>query len=229
MAGAMCGFFQFDVIRAFEKEMRCPALVEKSDALISGSFSPGARISVLHQHEGQVFTSAALWWLLLDRKTLKPDYRYASFNSRSDKLDVPGSLAYRPYRESRCLIPATAFVEGRGDKKHYYRIELQDSLICFGGLLKTWLDHDSGELLYSVSIITLPALPEWAAIHPKSTPLMLPAGERQLIDEWLDPATDVARFMPLLTPTIRETQIITPIAAARDMTPTGPAIILAAA
>ena len=82
--------------------------------------------------------SQAIWWLFLDRKTLKPDYRYASFNSRSDKLHKLQGISYTPYRESRCIIPASAFVEGLGDKKTYHMIELEGAAIAFGGLYREY-------------------------------------------------------------------------------------------
>lgn len=218
----MCGFFQFNVIKAFNDEMKRPPVLDKPDDLISGDFVPGSQISVIHEHEGETRTSTATWWLLLDRETLKPNYRYASFNSRSDKLDQPRAIAYQPYRESRCLIPATAFVEGLGDKKHYFKIELEESVICFGGVMRSWLNSETGELVYSASIITLPPLASWSNIHPKSFPLMLPADDEQMLRLWLDRSQqDVSVFNSLLEPRVRETQIVTPIQSARKLEAAG--------
>lgn len=175
--------------------------------------APGSVVPIIHEVNGERRVSEAIWWLLLDGKTLKPNYKYASFNSRSDKLDQKRAAAYRPYRESRCIIPASAFIEGLGDKKTYHKVELEDSAIAFGGLFKEWTDRDTGELVYSCSIITLgPLLPHWEQIHPKSFPLMLPFEDRELVDRWLARDFDeVETFSPLLEPRIRQAQIITPV------------------
>lgn len=81
----------------------------------SDDIAPGSQISIIYQKPAQLVT--ATWWLLLDHNTLKPNYKYASFNSRWDKLDQPRSISYKPFRESRCIIPASPFMEGLGDKK----------------------------------------------------------------------------------------------------------------
>ena len=185
--------------------------------------APGARISIVRgTPEGRV-VSDALWWLLLDRKTAKPDYRYPSFNSRSDRLDDPKALAYKPFRESRCIIPASAFVEGLGDKKTYHRIELEDRAIAFGGLYRSTADPQSGEVVLSASIITLPPPPQWRTIHPKSMPLMLDVDDEALIAHWLDPTCrDVDTFFStLLQPAIRWPQLLTPIDRPSKWNPVG--------
>lgn len=178
----------------------------------SGDVAPGSIISIIHEPGGQRRISDAIWWLCLDRRTLKPDYRYASFNSRSDKLNTPRALACKPYRESRCIIPASAFIEGLGDRKTYHRIELQNSAIAFGGVYREYLNPETGESVYAASIITLPPLPQWQHIHPKSLPLMLPLDQPHIVDAWLSQQVqDVAQFAHLLEPVLRGTQLITPI------------------
>jgi len=151
--------------------------------------------------------------LFLDTETLKPNYKYASFNSRSDKLDVKTSLAYKPFRQSRCLIPASAFVEGLGDKKTYHKIALENSAITFGGIFKQYFNKDTGELAYGVSIITLPPLsPQWDEIHPKSMPLIIDFENETLVDQWLDPDNhEVGMFDNLLQPRVQKPMVVTKI------------------
>lgn len=174
--------------------------------------TPGAMISIIHGGRESRSVSDALWWLLLDRQTCKPAYKYSSFNTRSDKLDVPRAVGFKPYRRQRCLIPASAFVEGLGDKKTYHKIELEFSAIAFGGLYEVYIDPASGEVIYSASIITLPPLKQWDSIHPKSMPLMLDTEDQGAIDRWLDPTiVDVEQFRPLLEPKVRANQLVTKI------------------
>ena len=209
---AMCG--RFNLIDSPEVQWLCESLgISLQASHTSHDIAPGGRIAIIHDSEGERKVSEAIWWLFLDHDTLKPKYKYASFNSRSDKLDNKRGISYKPFRESRCIIPASAFVEGLGDKKTYHMIELEDSAIAFGGLYKAHLKHDTGELVYSASIITLPPLsPQWDNIHPKSMPLMLDFEDGELINKWLDPEfLAVEEFESVLEPKIRKPMKVTRI------------------
>ena len=179
----------------------------------SDDIAPGAKIAIVHIVNGERIVSEAMWWLLLYHETLKPNYKYASFNSRSDKLFTKRSITYTPFRESRCIIPASAFVEGLGDKETYHKVELEGSAITFGGLYKENINRETGEVVYSASIITLPPLvPQWNDIHPKSMPLMLDFEDDALVEKWLDPEfKDVEEFEQLLEPRVQKPMIVTKI------------------
>src|SRR5690606_28236908 len=173
---------------------------------------PGEQISIVRETaEGREFATAT-WWLFLNADTGKPEYRYSTFNSRWDKLDDPRSLAFHPYRKSRCIIPASAVCEGLGDRRTYHQVELEGRAIAFGGLYREYRNRHSGEVVLGASIITLPSCERFASIHPKSIPLMLDAEDESTIDRWLDPGfQDVDFFKPLLEPRIFCAQRITPI------------------
>ena len=222
----MCG--RFNVTDSPEVQKLLQQLrVDPAPMRYSGDVAPGAVISVIRDPGGGRRVSDAIWWLMLDRKTLKPDYRYASFNSRSDKLDSKRSLAYRPYRESRCIIPASAFIEGLGDRKTYHKIELPGRAIAFGGLCKEYIQPETGESTLAASIITLPPLPEWKNIHPKSAPLMLPAEDSAMLDRWLDPEFhDTEAFRQLLEPVLRSEQLVTPIGKPSRWNETGDSFLI---
>ena len=208
----MCG--RFNLIDSPQVQWLCKALgIELYDEHTSRDIAPGGDIAIVHERAGERVVSTATWWLFLDNETLKPNYKYASFNSRSDKLSSKRALAYKPFRESRCLIPASAFIEGLGDKKTYHMIELEDSAIAFGGLFKEYLNKESGEVIYSVSIITLPPLsPQWDEIHPKSLPLMIDFEDEDLVSRWLDPSNQgVEQFEALLEPIVLKPMKITKI------------------
>jgi putative SOS response-associated peptidase YedK len=217
----MCGRFQLS------KSPEVDTLVEKTgskgELQYSSDIAPGAAISIIHNTQ----IRSATWWLFLDPETLKPNYKYASFNSRSDKLNSPYSIAYKPYRESRCIIPASAFIEALGDKKTYHKVELIDRAIAFGGLCKSYLNIETGELIFSASIITLPPVEAWRNIHTKSIPLMLDQDNQDLIDKWLNPAfDDVTYFEPYLEPKIRYPQILTPIEKPSTWKPCGESFLV---
>ncbi len=208
----MCG--RFNLIDSPEIQWLCESLgISLHGRHSSRDIAPGSKIAIVHESGGERRVAEAIWWLFLDQQTLKPNYKYASFNSRSDKLDNKRGISYKPYRESRCIIPASAFVEGLGDKKTYLMIELEDSAIAFGGLYKEHLNRDTGEIVYSASIITLPPLsPQWDNIHPKSMPLMLDFENKELIDKWLDPDFHaIEEFESLLEPKVIKPMKVTRI------------------
>ena len=177
---------------------------------------PAASINIIHDAVGERLIDKAIWWLLLDKQpdgSLKPS-KYTSFNTRSDKLNVPRSAGYKPFRESRCLIPATYIIEGEGAKnaRKYHKIEPTNCGFALGGLYRTWLDESTGEELKSCSVVTLPPRPEWKDIHSKSTPLFLPANDSDVIDQWLDPSVkNVEVFDWLMEPEFRDELKATPI------------------
>jgi len=208
----VCG--RFNLIDSPEVQWLCKTLgIELYDEHESRDIAPGGDIAIVHECGGDRVVSIATWWLLLNDETHNPNYKYASFNSRSDKLSSKRSIAYNPYRESRCLIPASAFVEGLGDKKTYHKIELEDSAIAFGGLFKEYQNKESGEVIYSASIITLPPLrPQWDEIHPKSMPLMIDFQDEDLVERWLDPGNHaVEQFETLLQPKVLKPMKVTKI------------------
>lgn len=218
----MCG--RFNVIDSLQVQALLSSLgVEMPPGFrFAPDIAPASVISIVRQAGEQRLISDAIWWLILDPATLKPS-RYTSFNSRADKLNDAKSFGYRLFRQSRCIIPASAFIEGLGDGKTYHRIALPDSAIAFGGLYKEWLNKETGETVLSASIITLPPPPDeqWLAIHPKSMPLML-ANDDDIFNRWLDPTlTDTEQFSSLLRPGLRETLLVTPIGKVSRWNPVG--------
>ena len=96
----MCG--RFNVIDSLEVQALLKVLDIKLGALrFTPDAAPGSTISiVIDGPDGHLLTDA-ICWLLLDADTLKPNYQYATFNSRWDKLNTKISLAYHPYRNGR--------------------------------------------------------------------------------------------------------------------------------
>lgn len=178
----------------------------------SDDIAPASQISIVCEEDQQRVIKDATWWLLLEsnQQGFKANYNYASFNSRSDKLNQSRAIAYKPYRQSRCIIPASGFVEGQD--KHYYQLTPKDNAIAFGGLFRTWQHQITGELAYSASIITLPGHSKFEHIHRKSLPLMLPTDNQPLIDAWLDRDFDqVSSFESFLQPKLHFDIVATPI------------------
>ncbi len=176
---------------------------------------PAANIDIVAGEQGPQVRQA-VWWLLLESKDgqFRPS-RYTSFNTRSDKLNEKRSAGYKAYRTSRCVIPASYFIEGTGPKgkRVYHRIEPTEHSFALGGLYRTWVNRETGEVTYSCSVITLPphASPTWQVIHPKSTPLMLPP-DPEVIGRWLDPSfNQVEEFALFIEPRFHQSVQCIPI------------------
>ena len=180
----------------------------------------GQKIQMIHQVDGDYGLSNAIWWLLLEPKEgkYKPHSKYTSFNSRWNPENGFSASAKKPFRESRCIIPANGFVEGMNKKYHY--LEPVSEPVAFGGLYKTWETSDGP--IYSCSIITIPPHPKFKGIHEKAMPLMLPVEDADLMQMWLDPSIkDTTPFLDLMKPELRVDYNVTPLKKWRSFEPNG--------
>lgn len=181
---------------------------------------PASNIQIIYEKDQVRRLMDAKWWLMLDASG-KPNYQYATFNSRSDKL-FSSRLTKGLFKTSRCIIPASGFIEGQ-DKKYHF-IENPKAALALGGIYKHY--HINGEIITTASIITCPGgNPKFDAIHNNSIPLMLDYRDENLINGWLDNSmTHAEAFSDLLTHRIKLNLLATPIKAARDLTATNQAI-----
>jgi len=168
-------------------------------------------VSVVRNVGEQRRVENATWWLLLEQteNNFKPS-RYTSFNTRSDKLNTPGSAGYQAYRSSRCIITVKGFGETEFVNKkpvHYYDMEAETGGLILGGLYREWQHQITGKMQLSCSVITLPPHEKLKHIHSKAMPLILPQ-ESSLVDKWLDPQfNDIEQFSALLHPKLPQSLI----------------------
>jgi putative SOS response-associated peptidase YedK len=208
----MCG--RINVANDEYVQLLCKSLGIDLNAtpIINNRFvSAASTVQIIREVNGERRMQHATWWLLLEPSAtgFKPS-RYTSFNTRYDKLNVPRTAGYQPFRTSRCIIPARGFGETEVDKrsskkgtKRYHDLTAIDSVIAFGGLCKEYADNATGEVTIGCSVITLPPHLKLENIHTKASPLMLP--QDATLDAWLDPQNqNVDTFMHLLTPAIRQ-------------------------
>ncbi|MBT8142942.1 MAG: hypothetical protein HKN88_02820 [Gammaproteobacteria bacterium] len=181
----MCGAFQqFPTLDMAEM---LAALNVQGTLENRGMCRPASKIQIVvgSENEGEHKIVDATWWLLLEKQsekglTWKPNQKYKTFNTRSEKL-LESRLAKKPYLNTRCLIPAAGFMESKSGTYHHITNEKQS--IAFGGLYKEYqLDDD--EILYSASIITLPATTNFEFVHHRM-PLMLDVENKNTTRQWL--------------------------------------------
>jgi putative SOS response-associated peptidase YedK len=195
-----------------------------SDIQNRGIRAPASAIQIIHNNADGNRLLDAKWWLMLDGNG-KPNYKYSTFNSRWDKL-FSSSLTKGLFQTSRCIIPASGFIEGQ-DKKYHF-VTAKNSALALAGIYKQYKINN--EIITTASIITCSGgNPKFDTIHKKSIPLLLDCNDSDLMNAWLDTKnTDSQQFAPLLNNTINQDLIATPIARARDLTPIDKPIEIAA-
>jgi len=198
-------------VRQLCEQLRIPLGIEPE---LSRRFTRATdKVAIITRKQEQNVITPAIWWLLLEptEDGFKPS-KYTSFNTRYDKLNVPKSAGFKPYRQSRCLVPAKGFGESEFQNKkplHYHDFEATEGqAIVFGGLYREWIHSVTGELVTSCSIITLPPHEKLAPYHSKSMPLIMPH-DMNLFEAWLDPTfNDVRQFEYLLSPYLPQDLIV---------------------
>lgn len=181
--------------------------------------APASNIQIVTERDNTRQLEDAKWWLMMNPDG-KPNYKYATFNSRYDKL-FSSRLTKGLFKTSRCIIPASGIIEGQNKK--YHSISGKDKALALGGIYKTYYFDDIR--VTTASIITCPGNPQLEDIHKKSIPLILDYEDVNLINAWLSPTFEEPRaFEHLLTNNINYDLIATPIAGARKLEATGPII-----
>lgn len=185
------------------------------------------KISIVVEQSSQRRLQDAIWWLLLEQAEhgFKPS-QYTSFNTRYDKLNVKGSAGYSAYRTQRCIIPAAGFGETEAvDGKNQYTDFIGQGGLALGGLYRTWLNKETGELTYSCSVITLPPHPKLLPYHSKASPLIL---SHDVFDLWLSPDQDVAQFDKILAAKISVPLMALQIDKPSTFSPVGEPVLIPA-
>lgn len=203
----MCGRFNATFDSGIKKLYTSLKINKVIDKPIDKRFVKAAdTVSIVRNKAHSRIVENATWWLLLENtdNVFKPS-KYTSFNTRYDKLNIPRSAGYQAFRHSRCIIAVKGFGETEFKNKkpvHYFDMEAKNGGLLLGGLCRDWLNHQTGEVKTSCSVITLPPHDKLRHIHSKAMPLILPQNNG-VIDNWLNTElTDIEQFTPLLQPRI---------------------------
>lgn len=127
----MCGRFQI-LKNKKSKKLLNKLDVDESEILFSRDKAPGSRISIIQRVKDRNVVTKAIWWLLIDPDTGKPNYKYASFNSRSDKLNSPRAIAYEPFRNHAVLSRQLLSLKEKGTNLPIIRLNWKMRLSLLG-------------------------------------------------------------------------------------------------
>jgi putative SOS response-associated peptidase YedK len=113
----------------------------------------------------------------------------------------------------RCIIPIDGFYEwqdqGKGQRKQPFYITSRDfTPLALAGLWATWRDPDSGEELFTCTILTTSANDLMEPVHHRMPVILAPEDW----DTWLDPEnTDTEELAKLLVPAPEEMLTLWPV------------------
>ena len=100
------------------------------------------------------------------------------------------------FRQRRCLVPANGWFEWQGPsqaRQPYYLTPVGGGPISFAGIWERW--EAQREVVESFTILTTPAAPELADIHPRQPAIVDP----KWFAEWLDPASRAHQLLARLS------------------------------
>jgi putative SOS response-associated peptidase YedK len=138
-----------------------------------------------------------LQWGLIPSWAKDKKVGYRMINARVETVSEKSAFKVA-FRQRRCLIPMDGYYEwmARGNTKQPYRIVTTDQQVfTCAGLWEEWIDPQSGEVVRTYTIITLPASERLAPIHDRM-PAIMP---RHLEKHWLDNSLSTSDLLSLIT------------------------------
>ena len=186
-------------------DLSAPVMPVTQDAL--DSISPNFNAAPTHKIPavlalGEQILIASFSWGLVPSWSKDPAIGSRMINARSESVsEKPSFRSALSHR--RCIVPADGWYEWRtaaGKKYPHYFSAADDSLLGFAGIYESWKDP-AGNVLWTVSILTQQALPEFAQIHdrmpvlvaPQVTQLWLSSNEKPL-SQILEASTQAAKI-----------------------------------
>jgi putative SOS response-associated peptidase YedK len=177
----MCGRFELvdgeRVFTRFHIVGTQPRLLDNRDVRPTTDIA-----AIVQDHELQLMQ----WWLIPSwSKTGTVDSKRPTFNARAEGIETKASFR-GPLRHSRCIIPASAFFEWKGQPGHKtkYRIARKDGeYFGFAGLYDVWHDPATQHEVKSCTIITTTPNTLMQSIHTRMPVILLPEQEQ----DWLNP------------------------------------------
>lgn len=177
----MCGRFYLDAERE-QIEQAFDIDLGKLELLPRYNIAPSQPILAITQDQ-QDRHAQYMRWGLIPGWSKGVDSRYSMINARIESIHEKPAYK-RPFKRSRCLIPASGFYEWKkvGKGKQPYCIARQDGqLLAFAGIWDTW--RSANETIYSCNIVTTTANDDVQDIHERM-PLSLEANDYA---QWLEP------------------------------------------
>jgi putative SOS response-associated peptidase YedK len=193
----MCGRFAF--YSPHEAVVRLFGVADAPPVEPRYNIAPTQFIAAVRANHAGDRSLAMLHWGLVPSWAREKSIGARMINARAETLGEKPSFR-SAYRRRRCLVLANGWYEWQrsGSVKQPFYLSFSDrEPFGMAGLWESWRDPESGELLESCCIVTVPAAPELEHVHHRM-PAIIAEAQR---DEWLQ-TTDGAAAAPggLLVP-----------------------------
>lgn len=178
----------------------------------SWNVAPASDILVVTASPDGARQLRALKWGLVPRWAKDPTGANKMINLRAETVREKKGWRSTLARK-RCIIPIDGFYEwqdqGKGRRKQPFYITSRDfTPLALAGLWSTWRDPDSGEELFTCTILTTTANNLMESVHHRMPVILAPEDW----DTWLDPEnTDTDELAKLLVPAPEEMLTLWPV------------------
>jgi putative SOS response-associated peptidase YedK len=178
----------------------------------SWNVAPATDILVVTSSEDGARQLRELRWGLVPRWAKDPSGANRMINLRAETVREKKGWKSTLARK-RCIIPIDGFYEwqdqGKGQRKQPFYITSRDfSPLALAGLWATWRDPESGEELFTCTILTTSANDLMESVHHRMPVILAPEDW----DAWLDPNnTDTDELAKLLVPAPEEMLTLWPV------------------
>jgi putative SOS response-associated peptidase YedK len=189
----MCG--RYELIDGQRVFMRFRVTNKVPPILDNGDVRPTQQVFALQTDH----VLSLMKWGLVPSWAKDPSVGSKMINARAEGIESKPSFK-KPLRYQRCIIPASAFFEWKGNPgaKAKYRTARKDGdLFGFASLYEHWRDPNTDSELATCTIITTQPNELVAPIHNRMPVILLPEDE----DHWLDPdMSEPEEIVSLLRP-----------------------------
>ena len=149
-------------------------------------------------------------WGLIPFWSKGPDKKFSMINARHESLQQ--KPAYRtPFKRHRCIIVADGFYEWKqteNGKQPYYIKLTSNEPMALAGLWDHWESKETGESIYSTTIITTEANNIITPVHDRMPAILM----KEAFSFWLDPMNeDTEKLGALLNPSSPELFDVYPV------------------
>jgi putative SOS response-associated peptidase YedK len=178
----------------------------------SWNVAPASEILVVTASSDGARQLRGLKWGLVPRWAKDPSGANRMINLRAETVREKKGWKSTLARK-RCIIPIDGFYEwqdqGKGQRKQPYYITSRDfGPLALAGLWATWRDPESGEELFTCTILTTSANDLMESVHHRMPVILAPEDW----DTWLDPEnTDTDELAKLLVPAPEEMLTLWPV------------------
>lgn len=160
------------------------------------NLAPTSTVKIVRLVDGRRVVEGARWDLVPHwwKKPLK-EKKFSTFNARAETLRETASYRTAWRKGQRCVVPMN-FYEWRrpkqkGEGPYYIHPKKPGLALLLAGLWDEWTDPETGEIVLSFSIITVPPNELIAPLHDRMPAILA----REQLEDWFNAPAEAAYDM----------------------------------